>query len=267
VGTRFGAEGQRRCLRDVERLVHQVLWESHGLTKVTMMSDHGHTYTPATRAPIESFLTGRGWQLRKSLGGPRDVVYVPFGLVTYAAFWTRSAEALAADMVELEAVELASYADGETVFVMAPGGQRAVIRHENGRFGYEPLQGDPLQLKDVLAAMSDPADDDGLYDADALLWATALHVYPASLERLWRAHFGLVENPPDVLCSLKDEFYSGAKGFSGTVSVESTHGGLGQTGSTTFIMSTVGPLPELMRLGDIPGHMSRLVDGPWPMNR
>ncbi|HOI56599.1 MAG TPA: hypothetical protein PLP01_15225 [Phycisphaerae bacterium] len=267
VGTRLGAEGQRQCLREVERLVHQVLWETHGLVKLTLMADHGHTYTPATRAPIESFLKDKGWRLRGSLSGPQDVVYAPFGLVTYAAFCTQRPAALAADMVQLDAVELASYADGETVVVLAPGGQRAVVRHRNGRFAYEPLEGDPLELKPVLDGMAGQADADGFFGADALLRATALHAYPASLERLWRAHVGLVENPPDVLCSLKDRSYSGAKGFAGTVPVASTHGSLRRTNSTTFIMSTIGPLPELMRSSDIPRQMSNLTGAPWPTNR
>jgi len=267
VGTRFGADGQRQCLREVERLVHQVLWETHGLVKVTLMADHGHTYTSATRAPIESFLKGKGWRLRKSLGGRWEVVYVPFGVVTYAAFCTQRPAALAADMGQLDAVALASYADGEAVVVLSPGGGRAVIRHRDGKFAYEPLEGDPLELKPVLGAMAAQADADGFFGGDALLRATALHVYPTALERLWRAHFGLVENPPDVLCSLKDNYYSGAKGFAGAVSVASTHGSLGRTNSTTFIMSTIGPLPEVMRSSDIPRQMSNLTGALWPMNR
>ncbi|MBN2581441.1 MAG: hypothetical protein JXL80_00120 [Planctomycetes bacterium] len=267
VGTRLGAVGQRQCLKQVERLVHQMMWEANGLVKFTLMADHGHTYAKSTRAPLESFLKDKGWRLGGSLKGPNGVVYAPFGLVTYASFSTRRPGALAADLAECEAVELASYSDHDAVMVVTAGGQRAVVRHRNGRFKYETLEGDPLQLKAILATLSAHGDAEGYYDPEALLRATAEHIYPAPLQRLWRAHFGFVENPPDVICSLKNEFYSGAKGFAGAVSIASTHGGLNRGNSTTFIMSTIGPLPELMQSCDIPSRMSRLVGGTWPMNR
>ena len=265
VGTTMGAEGQKQCLERVEQLVNQVIWETRGLTKVTLLADHGHTYTPARRIQIETWLKEKGWRLRNSLKKDNDVALIRYGLVTYAALATLRPAALASDVVKCEGVELASYVERDSVVVLAPGGQRAIIGRDSGRFRYQATSGDPLKLLPVLANLGDSAG--GYHDADRLLEATAEHVYPAPLQRLWRAHFGLVKNPPDVLCSLKDDYFFGSAGFSNSVNVVSTHGGLNRTNSTTFIMSTVGPLPPLMRSGDIPRHMSALVGRPWPMRK
>jgi hypothetical protein len=262
VSTKYGAEGQGRALGQIERLVNQVIWQTHGLTKVTLLADHGHSYTPAKRIPLEKHLAARGWRSAKSLRWPRDVVCIRFGLETYASFCTRRSAELAEDIVGCQGVELASYADKDTVVVLAPGGARAAIGQRAGRYKYQALRGDPLRLKEILSSLR--PDSDGLYGADDLLAATATHVYPAPLERLWRAHFALAENTPDVIVSLGDGYYFGSQAFTGAVKVASTHGSLNYRNSVTFIMSTAGPLPPLMRSSDIPANMERLTGRPWP---
>jgi len=265
VSTTAGAAGQRKCLGRIEQLVNQVIWQTRGLTKVTLLADHGHSYTPAERIPLERHLRKKGWHLRKSLRGPDDVVYVRFGLETYASFATNRPAALAGDLIVCEGVELASYADGDNVVVLAPNGARAVINCKAGRYRYKPSAGDPLKLKPVLGDLQ--SDKEGYYDAEQLVRATVTHVYPAPLQRLWRAHFALVENAPDVIISLEDRFYSGSKSFAGSVDVASTHGSLNYSNSATFIMSTAGALPAAMRSADIPGYMKNLTGRPWPTGR
>ena len=101
----------------------------------------------------------------------------------------------------------------------------------------------------------------------ALFRATATKEYPAPLQRLWRAHFDLVDHPADVIISLADDRYSGSKGFGGFVKVASTHGGLNYKNSVTFIMSSIAPLPPLMQSRDIPTHMKTLLQNQtdrWP---
>lgn len=262
ISTQDGEIGQERALRLIERLVNQVLWQTRGLTKVTLLSDHGHSYTPATRIPLDDHLAARGWRLSNSLRSPRDVVCIRFGLETYASFCTRRPDELAEDLVACQGVELASFPEKDRVVVLAPGGARAAISQRAGRYKYQALQGDPLRLKEVLASLQ--GDSEGFYGADELLSATGTHVYPAPLERLWRAHFGLVENTPDVIASLEDRYYFGSQAFAGAVKVASTHGGLNYRNSVTFIMSTAGPLPALMRSSDIPANMQRLTGRPWP---
>ena len=262
MSTSKGADGQRMCLQRIEQLVNQVVWESRGLTKVTLLADHGHSYTPARRADLEACLKQRGWRIAERLGGEKDVAYVRFGLETYASFATERPAELAGDVLDCEGVELASFAENDTAVVLAPGGGRAVISHRAGRFRYAAVSGDPLRLKDILAKLT--PDADGYYDAGDLLDATTLHVYPAPLQRLWRAHFAQVEDPADVIVSLADEYFSGSARFAAFTTVASTHGSLNHRNSTTFIMSTAGPLPPVMQSRDIPRHMRTLTGAAWP---
>ena len=264
VGTRLGADGQRKCLQRLEQLFNQILYETRGLTRITLLSDHGHSYIEATEIPLQEHLTDRGWRLTKSLHHPTDAVYIRFGLETYASFATNSPSALARDLVDCEGVELVSFVDTEAVVVLSPKG-KATIRKKDNRYSYESTDGDPLKLKAILASLS--ADSDGYYDADELFAATSEHEFPAPLQRLWRAHFALVENPADVIVSLADRFYSGSSTFAGIVTIASTHGSLNLNSSTTFIMSTAGPLPPLMRSREIPPNMSKLLNTTWPMGK
>ncbi len=265
VSTRSGEAGQIDCLRLVERLVHQVLFETRGLTKVTLLADHGHSYTPGTMAPIAEHLRGRGWRITDSLTAEKDVAFVRFGVETYASFSTRSPTALARDLRDCTGVELATAAEGDCVRVFSPDGEAVVRRTRDGRFAYEPVTGDPLELKPILGGLS--AGPDGGYDADALLAATIEHEYPAPLQRLWRAHFALVENPGDVTVSLADAYVSGSATYAAWVDIASTHGGLNRRNSVTFIMSTAGKLPDPLRSRDVPAAMQRMTGRRFPYDR
>lgn len=264
ISTAGGADAQLRCLREVDRLIHQVLWETRGLTKVTLMGDHGHSYTPPRRIDLEGHLTARHWRLVDRLREPRDVAYIRFGLETYASFACDQPLALAKDLVEAQGVELASVAVGDEVVVLAPDGRRARVFHRDGRFGYAAEAGDPLKLVEVLASLT--VDDHDTYDAGDLLAATWRRVYPAPLQRLWRAHFALVDNPPDVIVSLADGYYSGSRSLDAFVDVVSTHGSLNRRNSTTFIMSSIAPLPPVLRSRDVPAAMESALNADhWPL--
>ena len=265
IGTIGGAEAQKESLKQVDRFVNQVIWQSRGLAKVTMLADHGHSYTPSTQIPLDKYLTGHGWRITNRLQKPRDVVYIRFGLETYASFASFQRAELAADLAACEGVTIASYAEGDAAVVLSHDGGKAVVRRKGDRYKYDVQKGDPLQLKDTLAKLT--ADGDGYFGADDLLAATVDNLYPDPLARLWRAHFASVENVPDVIISLEDKFYSGASSFGGTVKIASTHGGLNKANSTTFIISTIGPLPPFMRSSDIPSNMSKLTGENWPMQK
>jgi hypothetical protein len=265
VSTRLGAEGQERSLHRIEQFVNQVIHETRGLTKVTLLSDHGHSYTESERIDFTHQLRDKGWRVRGDLRKDKDVVPIEFGLVTYASFASRNPAGLAADLVTIEGVELASYAEGEAVVVLSADGGRAVIRRKANRYACESTKGDPLKLKEILSKLE--ADAEGYYDADELLTATLTHEYPAPLQRLWRAHFSLVENPPDVIASLADGYYAGLGVFAGAVDVASTHGSLNYSNSVTFIMSTAGPLPAHMRSRDVPARIKAMTGRDFPTRR
>lgn len=264
-GTKEGAEGQRWCLGRVDQLIHQIYWETRGQSSITLFADHGHSYTPGTRIPLEGFLTRRGWNLTDKLKNPRDVSYIRFGLETYASFSTTQRKELAADLIQAEGVELASYAQGQSVIVLGKDGQKATIRRWKNGYSYEPAQGDPLKLKGILAGLT--ADKDGFYSEDDLFKATLMHEYPSAMQRLWRAHFDLVKDPADVIVSLENKYFSGSATLAAFAKVASTHGSLNRTNSTTFIMSTIAPLPPAMRSGDIPQHMQEITGEKFPSRK
>lgn len=267
LGTRNGAEGHLRALNLLDQFIVDVLWRSKGRVAVTLMSDHGHSYTVAKRVKIEEHLADRGWRVRNTLDDPRDVVYIRFGLETYASFATQSPAELAADLVAVEGVEIASFNEGDHVVVLGRDGQRAHVRQVDGEYAYEQVSGDPLKLGPILSMYSPQGKE--TCPADWLLDATATHEYPAPLQRLWRAHRGgLAANTPDVIISLGDAWYSGAKGFASAIEIESTHGGLNYRNSATFIMSSLGELPPVLRSRDIPANMAELLNAPaWPLKR
>ncbi len=263
VSTASGEEGQRRCLERVERMVLQALQTYRGKVKITMLADHGHNYTPSQRIEFESLLKDKGWHVGESLKGDKSAVPVPFGVVTEANFVTTQPPQLAADLIGIEGVELVSYIDGDAIAVLGAGGQKARIRRSGDAYRYTPDSGDPLRLKAVLP------DFARTYTADEMLASTGQHYYPIPLERLWRAHHGLVQNPPDVIASLDDKWSYGATYFTGKIKVNSTHGSLNRICSTTFTMSTAGPLPPLMRSGDVHAALGKLLgrtfpQKPWP---
>ncbi|MBI5723495.1 MAG: hypothetical protein HZA50_06015 [Planctomycetes bacterium] len=283
ISTKFGADGQRKALIQVERLVNQVVRESRGKIKITLAADHGHSYTPSTQIPLDQYLKEKGWRIADRLEKPTDVAYIRYGLETYASFCTQRAAKLAEDLIQAPGVLIASYRDGDSVVVLAkpqppasqaaasqisqptgtPAFDKAVIRCKDSRYSYHPAGGDPLQLSQVLANLK--ADADGFYDHKSLFEATVMHIYPDSLERLWRAHTSIAQNIPDVIVSLENNFYSGSSSFGGMVKIASTHGSIDRSNSTTFIMSTIGPLPPAMRSANVPENMSKLLGEKWPL--
>jgi hypothetical protein len=181
---------------------------------------------------------------------------------------TRNAPKLAQDLAAAETVDFAAYMTPHGVAVVSLRGS-AVIREKNGNYSYEAADGDPLMLKDIIEKLraEGKVDAEGFIDDRALFDATVMHEYPDPLRRLWRAFYGLVENVPDVVASLKDEYYSGSGGLAFFAKKASTHGSLNYKNTVTFIMSTAGPLPAAMRSDEIPRHLGALFNRPFPYRR
>jgi hypothetical protein len=270
MGTRLGKAGQMECLRELDRLLMQIVWESRGRVKFTLMSDHGHSYTPSTRIPLEKALEAKGWRVADRLEKPRDVVYIRFGLVTYAAFYTNGSSELAKDLAAAEGVELASYADGNAVVVVRRQKQaghpsrlvQGAVRRSGARLAYDANDGDPLGLGDAMRDLK--ADDAGFFDANELFAATVDSDYPDAVERVWDAHLGNhALHPPDVIVSLENRFYSGSNTLGGLVKIASTHGSLNRRNSTAFVASTIGLLPPYMRSREVRGNVTAILGRTW----
>ena len=251
MGTRMAGEGYNQALLTLDRLARQLMIESKGNVTVTLIGDHGHTLTPATRAPIERFLKGKGWRVVSQLDGrdKREVVPIRFGLVTYAAFHTDSPAELARALVEMPEVTLASYPEGDATVVVSRQGTAEITRRGN-RYRHRIIEGDPLGLCPIIKELSDQGkvDGDGYIDDQALFLATVDFEYPDPLKRLWESFRGLARHPADVIVSLRDDRYFGRKGFEGATPVASTHGALNRANSVTFVMSTIGTVGGPIRV-------------------
>ena len=260
MGSRLGKPGQLEVLDRIERLILRTLYETGGLVKVTLFSDHGQTNVPCQPVKLDQLLRGMGYRVVNSVRRDGDVSLVKFGLVTCAALNTRDPAKLAADLMTSPAVTLASYVEGDAVIVRSHYGVAAIRSTDGKTFTYVPREGDPLKL----GALAD-----GPVDGRKLLKLTSdgTHEYPDALYRLWRAHFALAENVPDVIVSLDDRYYNGSGFFSGMVKMASTHGGLNWANSAAFIMSSAGPIDGPLRSEDIPGEMVRLFARPFPLGR
>ena len=228
--TRDGLAGQRRVLEAVDRLCEELVWKTRGLVKITLFSDHGHTLTPAARADFGKYLTEMGWHMTDHLAGPRDVAKMEYGLISYAGFATRDRAGLAADLIKHPATDLVTYPEIDAVVVQSADGLARVDRR-GSRYRYRVEKGDPLQLAPIVEKMRADGviDKEGFAEDAEWLKRTVTHVYPDPLNRLWRAFNGLVENPPDVIASLKPEFYNGTADRAAWLPVvPSTHGSLAQ---------------------------------------
>ena len=284
LATRFGAAGIEKALDAVDRLAHQLVAESRGLVKITVLADHGHTLKRCERIDFHKFLRDKGWRVTDRLNGPRDVAPVEFGLITYASFAAHDRPALAADLLEHEGVRFTIYQEGGAVVIRARDGEFRIERRGD-RYRYRasaPSSGDPSTMLRValskskgdplqLAAILERLKADGKMDADGfvadrdLFLATAEHRYPDPLDRLWRAFTGMAENVPDVIADLADGYYAGAATRAAWFdSAASTHGDLERMSSMTFIMSTIGPLAGPLRSRDIPQALERLTGESWP---
>ncbi|NOZ19942.1 MAG: hypothetical protein GXP25_02520 [Planctomycetes bacterium] len=252
MGTAKGREGFEAVLDKVDRFCEEMMAESKGAITITMFADHGHSLTPARRIPLTKFLRKSGYHPADRLKKRNDVVVPTFGLCTDAVVYANDPAGVARALTDLEGVDLVVYPTGDSITVRKHN-QKARVFHKGGRYRYHAVQGDPLELLPIIATLKKQGkvDDNGFIDDRALFEATALHKYPDPLYRIWLCWHGAVQNPPDVVASLKNSWYWGSRGFGLVANVASTHGNLSYSNTVTFAMTTAGPLPPRMRLVDL----------------
>lgn len=225
---------------DPERPFTTVLFSDHGITG-------GETLTNARRA-VKRALREAGWHPARRLRRPRDVVFVPFGLISSFVAFTAAGEGpeaaraiVRAEGVDLCAAPLASEPEAWRV-ESRRGGAFIRRRREGARtlWRYQPTGGDPLGYAPVVEAL-ERAGGGPWFEDGRWFRATHHHAYPDALYRIARA-FELVENPASVACSLAPGhmFGSALTDYSGRLTVgalEWTHGALGREASYGFLMT------------------------------
>jgi len=253
----FTAEQLEPALKAFEDVVRSIYLEGKGELGVLLFSDHGNSQVPSRPAPINEHLKQRGWRVRGSIEGVRDLAMPDYGLIGIAAVYCRpeAIEELAGVLVEAEGVDFVVYAD--------PTGGGATVRSATGRGHlrwsddgsgnwYEATGQDPLELLAVferLRAEGRLSADGSASDAD-LFQATWAARYPDPAARIRDWAINHVQNRADILVSLKPGYFHGAGVFTHIVDFVGTHGALEKDSTLGFVMGT-NPQPPAQRLADL----------------
>lgn len=266
LGSRLGEAGHQQLLEYVDRFCQSVMQRTRGRLRITLMSDHGHNLIESTPISVHKELAALGYRNSGTLRRPADIVVPRFGPVTCAGIYTNQPQNVAADLVKIDGVDLAIYRDGDEIVVYSLDG-RARIARSGQRFRYAAEQGDPLRLRMIVERLGEQGknDADGFVDDADWFKATADHVYPDPLHRLWRAFDGLLTHTPDVMVSLQDGHCYGTSFFNWFVQLKSAHGSLLRSSTHGFVMSTAGRLPEFIRMEDLAHELENL--GLQPISR
>ncbi len=245
VAGRWLVRGQ---LRSVDRWVGD-LRRQHKV-EVVILSDHGNDHRWLRRTDLAPALRRAGFKIRGSLKDDRSVVLPQFGLISNAVLYTAAGrEAAAAEAVlKAKGVDLAVYRERDSLLVVGPKGRARIDRRvgDDGSesFRYLAEAGDPLLLNCVVGefAHAGLGDAEGFVPEEKWLGATAGHVYPDPLRRLWRAFDGLVQQPASIIVSLKDGYYTGSIWLNLFAWMQATHGSLRRAQSLGVVLSTTPAL-------------------------
>lgn len=260
LGTRGGREAILEYLRTIDRLCEQIVHQRRGKAKITLTADHGHNLVVNRRIKLDEMLKECGYRPSKTIRDDRDVVSIAYGLVTYAALFTRDPAGVADCLLPNEEIEFACYPAGSEIIVRDREGLARIRKGVLG-FAYDSSAGDPLKIAPIIDKLRAVGyvSADGEVDGEAMFDATADHYYPDPLARIWGAFHELVENPPDLIVNLRDGVCNGSGFFLAMIGeVTSTHGSLNRMNSTTFALTMLGELPPVMPSRELLPALERL---------
>jgi hypothetical protein len=245
---KYGRAGVDEVFDGAEQLCLQLLYERHGAIKISVMADHGHNLMRSTNLPIAQYMTAAGFHPAQTIASPQDVFLEINGLVTYAAIDTLQPRGVADALVSHPEIELAMYLDGNRVIVRDAQGSAAVeCNHQ--RLRYVLIDHDVLGYDAIVKSLD--AGADGFASDDQWLRATLDAKFPDAPRRLWDAFHATAVDPPRVMFTTKDGYCAGLQDYERYITMESTHGGLNQLNSATFLMSMTGRTHGAMRSRDI----------------
>lgn len=250
--SRFGQLGLDEVLQGLEQLCVQILHERNGAVHISVLADHGHNLMPSYRIELDEDLRQAGLQPSSRLRSDEDVVIENDGMVNYIGMHTQQPATVADALLTRNEVQLVMYKLEDRVIVRSDQAT-AAIEHRDHQFRYVPLSGDVLNYNNVV----DQLQNQGKMNAEGFVsdrdWfeATLDHEWPDAPPRLWRAFDGLTINTPDVMVTLNDGYCTGMGFLELFISMASTHGGLNQLNSATFVMSTTGHANWPMRSDQI----------------
>ena len=155
---------------------------------------------------------------------------------------------------------LAMYQEGEAVVVRDATGS-ARIESREGRLRYTPVDRDVLGYSAVLERLAaEGKARDGFVADEDWFAATVDHPWPDAPRRIWDAFHGGAASHPAAMVSMRDGWCAGLASFEKLIRMASTHCGLNQVNSATFVMTMTGRTSGPMRTRDVlgvlePGHV------------
>ncbi len=262
---KFGKPGAEHVLDGAKRLCLQLLYERRGAIKISMMADHGHNYMLSKNASLDEMLIAAGYHPAEKIRGDKDCIVEINALVTCAAVDTLHPAEVSAALCRNEQVELAVYADGPRTIIRTADGS-AAVECRAGQLRYVPIDADVLDYLPLIARLKAEGkmDPEGFASDDVWFNRTIDEHWPNAPRRVWDALHGRFINAPTLFLSLKDGFYSGLSAYEKYIKMESTHGGLNQVNSATFVMTMTGRLKGPVRHEDVisvlqPGFEPRVM--------
>ncbi len=250
--SRYGSDGLQECLDGLDQLCMQILHERRGAVKISALADHGHNLREGRRIDVPAMLRAAGFRPTGRLRAAADVVVEQDGLVNYVGIHTRRPSAVADALVQRPEIDLVMYPQGAGV-VVRRSGMVAAIEHREDRFAYRMIEGDPLDYQAVIDALraTGRADADGYAAPSDWFDGTIDHQWPDAPRRIWEAFRIMAISTPDVMVTTRPGFYVGLPSFDLFIDMASTHGGLDQQDSATFVLTMTGRATRPMRTEEV----------------
>jgi hypothetical protein len=254
----------------LERMRRNYRRDFGGELSIVLFSDHGFHYFRKPNAVSKGHIARELWkerfQFANDLKRPNNVVAVQWGNISGASFYARPeiVPEVALVLAHTPGIDVVAYRDGDEIEVMSGEGgrlQTAEVSCDPGRrrCRYRPKDGDPLDYKAVIEEFKSKGrlDARGYASSDDWFEATEDRFYPDALYRMHDGFFTLVENPAPILFSTEAEYEYGdvmtrvGAFFHG--GLKGTHGGLFQSASAAFVMTTDSgmKLPPVMRYDQV----------------
>lgn len=235
----LGAAGLERSLDLLEQLCLQLLYETEGAIRISVVSDHGHTLITSKRFDPEAVLEEAGFDsCDRGIDYDREVFVELDGLVSYFGVQTGRPAEVAQVLVARPELEFVCYSEGDAVIVRSATGCARIEKHGDA-LRYVEIDGDVLGYRDVIADLRARGrlDDDGFASDRDWFDATLTHEYPDGLARLVAAFGKQVQFPCRVMCALKPQHHAGLEAAEWLVTMASTHGGLSAIHSDAVLLT------------------------------
>jgi hypothetical protein len=251
-----------------------------GVLHYVLYSDHGFRYmrkpNAVPKGQITHGLAENGLHLASDLKDENAVVAVQWGNISGASFFAHPeyVPAVARVLANTRGIDVVAYRDGSEIEVLSKKGgrlQSARVACEGGRrrCRYTPEDGDPLDYKPVLEELRREGriGPGGFAASGDWFRATEDHYYPDALYRMHDGFFTLVENLAPILFSTNEDYEYGdvltrvGAWFHG--GLKGTHGGLFQSATAAFVMTTDPKIviPPVLRYDQVMPHVFGCVEG------